>query len=144
MNLSPEKSGLLIAVGLIMLFFLMKVLGLLHIVELRVLNTVIVLFGIIAAIKTSKRNKPEKFTYFQGMVTGVYAGVIGCAVFGFFVFLYVSFIDTAMMQGIIDNEPMGRFMNPYIVSLIIAVEGVASTMLFSFIIMNYMDPLRLE
>ena len=43
------------------------------------------------------------------------------------------------MQGIIDNEPMGRYLNPYITAFMVALEGLFSGLLFTFIIINYID-----
>ena len=65
------------------------------------------------------------------------AGAIGSMGFAVFFFVYVSFIDTELMQYIIENEPMGRFLNPYISSFIVALEGVFSGLLVTFILINY-------
>ncbi|MTI20314.1 DUF4199 domain-containing protein, partial [Fulvivirga sp. RKSG066] len=135
---------LMIAIGLLVFFFIMRAFDLLHVVELRVFNIVIMLLGVLSAVKTLKKQDPEGFTYFTGMGTGVLTGIIGSVLFGIFVFFYVSFIDTGLMLSIIENEPMGRFMNPYIVSVIIVVEGIASALLVSFILLNYLDPTKLE
>ncbi len=139
-----ERYGLLIALGLIIFFFVMRIFGLLYIVELRAFNLIIVVFGILGALRTMMKRLPERFTYFQGMGTGILTGLIGSVVFAIFVFVYVSFLDAGLMQSITENEPMGRFMNPYIVSVIIAVEGIASSLLVAFILMNYLDPSKLE
>jgi hypothetical protein len=48
-------------------------------------------------------------------------------------------VDSAFMQGIIDNEPMGRYLNPYITAFMVALEGLFSGLLFTFIIINYVD-----
>lgn len=142
--LIAEKHGLMIAIGLLVFFFLMRAMDLLYVVELRVFNVVIMIIGILLAVRKLKKTDPEGFTYFRGMGVGVLTGIIGSLLFGLFVFFYVSFIDTGLMESIIANEPMGRFMNPYIVSVIIAVEGIASALLVSFILMNYLDPTKLE
>ncbi len=139
-----EKHGLFIAIGLIVFFFIMRIFDLLYIVELRAMNVFIMTAGILMAIKTLQRIYPDRYTYFQGMGTGILTGIIGSVLFALFVFFYVSFLDTGLMQSIIENEPMGRFMNPYIVSVIIAIEGIASALLVSFIIMNYLDPHKME
>lgn len=139
-----ERHGLFISIGLIVFFFVMRIFDLLYVVELRAMNIFIMTAGILMAIKTLQRVYPQRYTYFQGMGTGVLTGIIGSILFALFVFFYVSFLDTGLMQSIIDNEPMGRFMNPYIVSLIIAVEGIASALLVTFIIMNYLDPHKME
>ena len=139
-----EKHGVFVAVGLIVFFFVMRILDLLYVVELRAMNIFIMATGIVMAVKTLKRIYPERYTYFQGMGTGILTGIIGSVLFALFVFFYVSFLDKGLMQSIIENEPMGRFMNPYIVSVIIAVEGIASALLISFITLNYLDPHKME
>ena len=133
----PEKWGLLTAAGLTVFLFLMKAIGLLHVVELRALNVFILVGGVVAAIKIFKRKKPESFNYFSGMVLGIHTAAIGSIVFAVFVFFYVSFLDPSLMTSIVENEPMGRFLNPYMVSFIIALEGVFSGLLVTFIAMNY-------
>ena len=55
-----------------------------------------------------------------------------------FLFVYFS-LDASLMQGIIENEPMGRYLNPYIASFMVALEGLFSGLLFTFIIINYVD-----
>ena len=133
----PEKWGLLTAAGLTVFLFLMKAIGLLHVVELRALNVFILVGGVVMAIKIFRKKKPESFNYFSGMVMGIHTAAIGSVVFAIFVFLYVSFLDPSLMRDIIENEPMGRFLNPYIVAFIIALEGVFSGLLVTFIAMNY-------
>jgi len=139
-----EKHGVFICGGLIVFFFIMRIFDLLYVVELRAMNIFIMTAGILMSIKTLQRIHPDRYTYFQGMGTGILTGIIGSVLFALFVFFYVTFLDAGLMQSIIENEPMGRFMNPYIVAVIIAVEGIASALLVSFIIMNYLDPHKME
>ena len=56
----------------------------------------------------------------------------------FFLFLYMRF-DADMMQSIIENEPMGRYLNPYISAFIVALEGVFSGLLVTFLLINYVE-----
>jgi hypothetical protein len=67
----------------------------------------------------------------------VVTGAIGSIVFAVFFWIYVSFLDRELMQFIVDNEPMGRFLNPYISAFIVALEGVFSGLLVTFILINY-------
>jgi hypothetical protein len=46
-------------------------------------------------------------------------------------------LDTGLMQSIIDNEPMGRYLNAYMASFIVALEGLFSGMLVTFLLCNY-------
>ena len=131
--------GLKIAGGLIAYFLIMKFAGLLNVVELRLLNVIILVGGIYMALKTFQHTHGEHINYFRALVTGVATGAIASLVFAAFLFIYVTFIDVAFMQYIIDNEPMGRFLNPYIVSFIVALEGVFSGLLVTFVLINYIN-----
>ncbi len=129
--------GLKIAGGLVAFFLIMKFAGLLHVVELRLLNLFILVAGIYMALKKFKATHDDHLNYFRALIMGVATGAIGSMAFAAFLFLYVQFLDTELMQFIIENEPMGRFMNPYIASFIVALEGVFSGLLVTFVLINY-------
>jgi dolichyl-phosphate-mannose--protein O-mannosyl transferase len=129
--------GLKVAGGLVVYFLIMKFAGLLHVVELRLLNVFILIAGIYMALRKFKETHGQHINYFRALVTGVATGAIASLAFAFFLFVYVSFLDTAFMQYIIDTEPMGRYLNPYIASFIVALEGVFSGLLVTFILINY-------
>ena len=137
-NRIPESYGLKIAGGLIVFFLLMKVVGLAHHYELRFLNVFIQVGGIFFALKKFKQTHEEHMNYFRALITGVATGAVASAIFAVFLFIYMS-VDTVFMQGIIDNEPMCRYLNPYITAFMVALEGLFSGLLFTFIIINYVD-----
>jgi hypothetical protein len=128
--------GLRIAGGLVLYFVVMRLLGLHHIVELRLLNLFILVGGVFFALKKYKSTHAE-FSYFRALVVGVGTAAVASLIFAGALFVYVQFIDTELMQSIIENEPMGRFLNPYIVSFIVALEGVFSGLLVTFILINF-------
>ena len=133
------RYGLITTIGLIILFFIMKFMGWVHTIELRALNVFILAAGVIMALKAFKAIKPDSFTYLKGLGLGVLTGIWASIVFALFVFVYTNFIDPVFMQSIIDNEPFGQYLNPYIAAVAVAVEGIASGMIVAFITMNYMD-----
>jgi len=133
----PENYGLRVAAGLIVYFLIMKFAGLLHMVELRMFNLIILVAGIYFALKKFKETHEDHLNYFRALVVGVATGAIGSIGFAAFFWIYVSFLDTELMAFIIANEPMGRFLNPYISSFIVALEGVFSGLLVTFILINY-------
>ena len=133
----PENYGLRIAAGLIVYFMIMKFAGLSYIVELRMANFLFLSAGIYYALKKFKATHEDHVNYFRALVTGVATGAIGSIIFAAYFWLYVSFIDPEFMQHIIENEPMGRFLNPYISAFIVALEGVFSGLLVTFILINY-------
>lgn len=136
-NRIPENYGLRIASGLILYFLVMKFAGLLHLVELRMFNLVILVAGTYFALKKFKQTHEDRLNYFRALIVGVATGAIGSIGFAAFFWVYVSFIDTELMQFIIDTEPMGRYLNPYISAFIVALEGVFSGLLVTFILINY-------
>jgi hypothetical protein len=135
-NRIPESYGFRIAAGLIIYFVTMKFAGLSHHPELRLLNLVVLVVGIYFALKKFKSTHEDRLNYFRALVTGVATGAIASIVFAVFLFLYMQ-LDPNMMETIKANEPMGRFLNPYIASFIVALEGVFSGLLVTFILINY-------
>ncbi|HEX5169042.1 MAG TPA: DUF4199 domain-containing protein [Cyclobacteriaceae bacterium] len=137
-NRIPESYGLRIAAGLILYFVLMKILGFAHHAELRLLNLVILVLGVYFALKKFKNTHEDHLNYFRALITGVATAAIASLVFALFLFLYMK-ADTNMMQSIRDGEPMGRYLNPYIAAFIVALEGVFSGLLVTFVLINYVD-----
>jgi hypothetical protein len=137
-NRIPESYGLRIAAGLIGFFVLMFVLGFGHVVELRLLNLFILAGGIYFALKKFKATHGASIHYFRALATGVATGAIGSFIFGAFLFFFL-YIDVGFMEWIIANEPMGRYMNPYIASFIVVLEGVFSGLLVTFVLINYIS-----
>jgi Protein of unknown function (DUF4199) len=135
-NRIPESYGLRIAGALIVYFLAMKFIGLGHHVELRLVNLVILTVGIYYALKRFKQSHTDHLNYFRGLIMGVAAGGIGSLVFGIFLFVYMK-TDSSMMQSIIDNEPMGRYLNAYMASFIVVLEGFFSGLLVTFVLLNW-------
>jgi hypothetical protein len=135
-NRIPESYGLRIAVGLIFYFMVMKLFHLSHHVELRLMNLLILVTGVYVALKKFRQTHDDRLNYFRALVTGVSTAAIGSIGFAIFLFIYMQ-LDSDLMQSIIQNEPMGRYLNPYIASFIVALEGVFSGLLVTFILINY-------
>jgi len=135
-NRIPESYGLRIAAGLILFFIIMKIVGLSHHIELRLLNLVILTAGIYLALRKFKLTHTDHLNYFRGLIMGVATGGIASLVFGVFLFIYMQ-LDTDMMQSIIDNEPMGRYLNPYMSAFIVVLEGFFSGLLVTFVLLNW-------
>jgi hypothetical protein len=138
-NRLPEKYGIFMAIGLTVYFLIMKLAGLVHVTELRVLNVVFLVWAIYGCLK-SLQKADGNLDYFKSMVSGVLVATIGTGVFAIFLFFYMSVLDTSLMDSIIENEPMGRFLNPYMISFIVFLEGIFSGLLFTFILSNYLQP----
>jgi hypothetical protein len=135
-NRIPESYGLRIGVGLIVYFVVMHLTGLSHHVELRLLNLLILVAGVYLALKKFKDTHGAQLNYFRALATGVSTAAIGSFIFACFLFAYMK-IDSSLMASIVENEPMGRYLNPYIASFIVALEGLFSGLLVTFILINY-------
>lgn len=135
-NRIPENYGLRIAAGLIVYFLIMKVAGFSHVVELRLVNIVFLIAGVYLALKKFKQTHEDNLNYFRALITGVATGAIASLVFALFLFIWMK-VDVGMMEHIQKTDPMGRYLNPYIAAFIVALEGVFSGLLVTFIIINY-------
>lgn len=135
-NRIAENYGLRIAGVLIVYFVIMKIVGLSHHAELRLINLVILTVGIYMALKKFKLTHTDHLNYFRGLIMGVATGGIASLAFGIFLFVYIQ-LDTDMMKSIIENEPMGRFLNPYMSAFIVVLEGFFSGLLVTFVLLNW-------
>ena len=132
----PEIYGALTTLGLIVYFFIMYAAGLIHVIELRLLNVVILLAGIYFAQKQFKRTHNGRLDYFKALTTGVATGAITAATFSLFLFIYLS-VDRNLMNSIGENEPLGLYLDPYICSFVVFLEGLFSGFGMSYMLANF-------
>lgn len=137
-NRIPENYGLKTAAGLMGFFLFMQLVGLSHHVELRLLNLFIIVAGIYFALKKFKSSHDDHMNYFRGLIVGVATGAVASVVFAVFLFIYMK-LDSSLLASIQENEPMGHYLNEYMSAFIVALEGVFSGMLVTFLLINYID-----
>lgn len=137
-NRIPENYGLKTALGLILYFVIMQLIGLSHHVELRLLNLLILVAGIYYALKKFKTTHEDHMNYFRGLVVGVATGAVASVAFAVFLFIYMK-VDSSLLASIQENEPMGHYLNEYMSAFIVALEGVFSGLLVTFVLINYVD-----
>lgn len=144
--LRPDiRYGLLIAAGLVVYFMIMKFSGLVHVTELRIFNFFIMLAGLHFAYKEfHETDINRQFNYMKAIVFGFSTSSIGTLLFVVFMLFYLSFIDPALMDTIREKGPLGEYLNPWVVSTIVAVEGVLSGSLASFMIINVKNARKIE
>jgi hypothetical protein len=132
----PENYGIKIAAGLIGFFLVMKLVGLGHHTELRLLNLFILTAGVFFGLKKFKETHEDHLNYFRALVTGVSMSAIGSAIFAVFLFIWMM-ADESMMQAVKENEPMGEHLNAYMASFVVALEGTFSGLLVTFVLINW-------
>lgn len=134
------KYGLLTAAGLILYFFLMKLLGLIHITELRFLNGVIMAIGVVLAIRAYKIVSAGEIGYFKGLGTGVITAVVGTVLFACFMVTYVSIAGDEMIEMLTSERYFGNRVEStpgIVIFSVLMLEGLISGFLISFIAMQY-------
>ena len=132
----PEIYGTLIALGLIVYFAIMYAAGLLQVIELRLLNLLIMLAGVYFAMKQYARTHDGHLNYFRGLAIGVATSAIGASTFSLFLFVFLRF-NNDFMQYIIEHEPMGPYLNAYIASFMVLLEGIFSGLFITFVLLNW-------
>lgn len=130
------SAGIMTAGGLMMFFILMKYLHLAQMLELRALNFLILLTGIIIALNKFKKQNDNHIKYFEGFGLGMLTALVSTIIFAVFIGVYLSF-DSEFMGYIVTHGVMGNYLNPSACALVILIEGVISGLLISFGAMQY-------
>lgn len=129
--------GLLTAGGLIAYFFVMKLLGLLQIIELRAFNFVILSTGIFLAVRNySTLSESGKSDYFKGLGVGIRVTFYAVALFCIFLLVYLM-ADPQTMMNIKQASPFSEYVNPGTATGVVLVEGLSSGFVVAFSLMQY-------
>ncbi|MGB0776628.1 MAG: hypothetical protein ACPGR7_01240 [Flavobacteriaceae bacterium] len=130
------RQAILIYLGIVCFFLLMKVFNLDQIVELRLLNFAIVFWGLNTAIKLSiKNDTPSDYlsNFSLAIMTASTALIMVCVS----LVVYLEFIDPSFMQVMEQTGIWGKNLSVLMVVFGIAVEGFASSVISSFILMQF-------
>lgn len=140
MGMTGLKYGLLTAAGLILYFFLMRMLGLLHITELRFLNGIIMAVGVVLAIRAYKADSAGHIPYFKGLGTGVVTAVTGTVVFAAFMVTYAVIAGEEMIRILKSEQYFAERVEAtpgIVIFTVLMLEGLISGFLISFIAMQF-------
>lgn len=134
------KYGLFTALSLILYFLLMKLLGLVHIVELRFLNGLILTVGIVIAIRALKKVKEGNIGYFQGLGTAFLTASIATVLFAAFMLIYIKAFDDSLIEVLSADNLFGERVSStpgLVVFMVLMIEGMVSGFMIGFIAMQY-------
>ena len=137
------RWGLVVFLLLSAYFIIMKSLGLIHVLELRAFNALIMFYGCFMTCLMTK-NSLKDFSYLKGLGAGVLTAFISSSIFAAFGFLYLTVLNPGFMAELKANELFGRYLNEYMASLQIFIEGSASGILFTYASMQYLKVNRLQ
>ena len=133
------RYGLWMFAGFTVFFLLMHLFGLSQNYNLRIFNGVIHLSLIYLAIRDYRHTHEDSVNnYVSGVAMGMYASVIG--VIGFTIFMLLYLIgDANFMQALRETNPLGEYLTPITASLFILMEGIAISLIGSYIITRVID-----
>lgn len=142
--MNPERLyiryGLFIAVALIAYFLILKLVGLHEVIWLRLLNGVIVAYGIYAVIRLRRILEKDDFHYHNGFKTGIMTGFLSTITFVMFMALYMYHIDPNFAESIISTWIRDYNQGPGVLVFILLIEGFASTVVLTLAFMQKFKP----
>jgi len=130
-------AGFLVFSALVAYFLIMKAFGLYQILELRYFNAIFLITGIVIAFYNfRKKVSPEGIQYLKGIKMGMKITLIAVLPFVIFMGIYLA-IDKDFMAYIIENGDFGQWLSPVRAAGVIAIEGLISGAIITFMAMQY-------
>lgn len=123
-------------VGIVLFFLLMKLLGLESITELRMLNFVFVFWAVNSAIKKNIHEN-QNGIYFQNLFVGFFTSLIAVLFLVISLAVYLFYIDPTFIHVLENSTLWGDTLTPPLIAFAIFIEGIASSMICTFIVMQY-------
>jgi hypothetical protein len=139
MNTSAKvsvKYGLITTILLIAYFLILKVLGWHSNPWFRMLNGIIVAYGIYIAIKNYKLISGTTFTYINGFKTGLLTGFLATFIFAIFMAIYLFHLDVEFMNNLLKDWFQDNNRGGGILIFIILIEGMSSTTVLTLLFMQ--------
>jgi hypothetical protein len=131
------RYALLTTLGLILYFVLMRIIGLGSNTDLRVLNFLILFFGVYKSIAAFKYTLGSGFTYFRGLLMGVKTVLLTAIFFIIVILIYYSF-DPSFIDTILNQGKISGAQSIYGIVGAIFVEAVGSGFIMAFMCMQYL------
>ncbi|MDT8418565.1 MAG: hypothetical protein RQ864_12230 [Lutibacter sp.] len=122
--------------GIVLFFFLMKFLNLEQITEFRLLNFIFVFWGSNNAIKKNIFTNHEN-DYVKNLYVGFATSFLAIILLGLSLNIYLSFIDPTLISTIENLKIWGSNLNPILITFAILIEGISSSLICTFILMQY-------
>lgn len=137
------KFGAITTALLIAYFLVMKAFGLVHNINLRFFNGVIMAVGIYWSISNLKKNDTANFSYFRGIAVGVATSFSVAVMFVIFMIAYMMIFPDFLME-LKTYEPQGIHLNYLTIGLMLFIEAMASGSMISFISMQWLKKNRIS
>jgi len=135
-NMIIAKNSFKIYAGIALFFLIMKIFGLEDKSYLRMLNFIIVLWGINSAIKTNI-TKNHDTQYFSNLMIGFATSLFSVLASAISLLIYIKFISPNFIHVLESSQMWGDNLSLTKITIVIFFEGFASSMISTFIIMQY-------
>ncbi len=133
------KYGIILFVCFAGLFLFMHEVAGTQNYNLRVLNAFFHLSFMYLAIRQYRREHPESANnYISGVAMGMITSFIGILPFTLMLMFYLIG-DPEFMEHLQNSVPIGEYMTPLLASLIVFVEGIAVSLIGSYILTRIVD-----
>ncbi len=125
--------------GFTVFFLLMHLVGLSKNTNLRIFNGLIHISIIYLAIREYRKQFPESVSnYISGVAVGMWTSAIG--VVGFAIFMALFFVlNPEFLNTVEGNIPIEQYLNPITGTLFILAEGVAISLIGSYLVTRIVD-----
>ena len=130
------KYGIITSLGLIVYFLIIKLLNLHTNPWFRLLNGLVVAYGIYAAIKRYKLVSGTTFNYINGFKVAIVTGFLATFVFALFMGIYMFHVDTEFMNTLLKDWFKDMNYGGGILIFVIIIEGLASTAILALTYMQ--------
>ncbi len=129
--------GIYMLFSMVALFFIMKLVGLEKVTELRLLNIVIAIFFSNRLAKSNINSNSQRSSYLGNLSSLMLANLIAVFASALGLMIYVTAIDSGFMETVGNGFFLGNNLTINQVVIAILLEGSASAAIISFSLMQY-------
>ena len=105
-------------------------------------NAIITGFGIYEAIRLSKLENPDDFSYSEGFKTGIVTGFVATIVFTIFFLFYATEINSEFLPQLLQKIKGGFNADIGMITFVVAVMGLATTVVSALTVMQLFKKTR--
>lgn len=99
-------------------------------------NALITGFGIYEAVRFSKLENPDNFSYGEGFKTGVTTGFVATIIFTVFFLFYATEVNSAFLSELLANLKGGFNADIGMVTFVVAIMGFATSVISALTVMQ--------
>lgn len=132
----PVKYGILIAIGLVIYFLMLSLIGVQTNPIFSLGNGIIMALGLYKGMKDYKQEKGSAFEYQKGFMAGLFTGFNATLIFTIFFAIYVTNINTSFLPEMLSNWSSHYHVGVGIVVFVAAIMGFATTFVLTLSFMQ--------